>query len=330
MTKLTLRNCAQDNITVLENDFIDRYMPQANGEYVKVYLLVLRHLGDSSGVLSIPEMADVLECTEKDVRRALRYWKKQGILDYTEYSEAGEASTQTSCGSSAVPAREASAPAVAAPSRSDKEFKELLFVAEQYLGKTLSASDIDTIVYFFDVLGMSADLIEYLIEYCVENNHKSMHYIRAVALSWDSQNIRTVEEAKANTMQYHKNFYSVLKAYGIGGRSPAPSEIAYIRRWQEEYGFSLEVILEACGRTMSAIHQPNFEYTDSILKNWQSKNVRQLSDIRTVDADFQKEKEKRMVSREKKPARPNKINKFNNFEGRSYNMDDLERKLIQQ
>ena len=146
--------------------------------------------------------------------------KKQGILDYTEYSEAGEASTQTSCGSSAVPAREASAPAVAAPSRSDKEFKELLFVAEQYLGKTQSASDIDTIVYFFDVLGMSADLIEYLIEYCVENNHKSMHYIRAVALSWDSQNIRTVEEAKANTMQYHKNFYSVLKAYGIGGRSP--------------------------------------------------------------------------------------------------------------
>ena len=129
MTKLTLRNCAQDNITVLENDFIDRYMPQANGEYVKVYLLVLRHLGDSSGMLSIPEMADVLECTEKDVRRALRYWKKQGILDYTEYSVAGEASTQTSCGSSAVPAREASAPAVAAPSRSDKEFKELLFVA---------------------------------------------------------------------------------------------------------------------------------------------------------------------------------------------------------
>ena len=62
---------------------------------------------------------------------------------------------------------------------------------------------------------MSADLIEYLIEYCVENGHKSMHYIRAVALSWDSQNIRTVEEAKANTLQYHKNYYSVLKAYGI-------------------------------------------------------------------------------------------------------------------
>ena len=72
---------------------------------------------------------------------------------------------------------------------------------------------------------MSADLIEYLIEYCVENGHKSMHYIRAVALSWDSQNIRTVEEAKANTVQYHKNYYSVLKAYGIGGRLPPPRRL---------------------------------------------------------------------------------------------------------
>ena len=146
MTKLTLRNCAQDNITVLENEFIDRYMAQANGEYVKVYLLVLRHLGDSSGMLSIPEMADILECTEKDVLRALRYWKKQGILDYTDYGDTAEAK---------APARGTSSPdhaedfAGRTPLRDDKEFKELLFVAEQYLGKTLSSSDIDTIIYFF-------------------------------------------------------------------------------------------------------------------------------------------------------------------------------------
>ncbi len=188
MTKLTLRNCAQDNVTVLENEFIDQYMVKANGEYVKVYLLVLRHLGESSGMLSISEMADVLECTEKDVLRALKYWKKQGILDYSEaYGEPTAAP---------APSRETVS---RRPSRDDKEFKELLFVAEQYLGKTLSSTDIDTITYFFDSLNMTADLIEYLIEYCVENGHKSMHYIRAVALSWDSQNIRTVEEAKSVT-----------------------------------------------------------------------------------------------------------------------------------
>lgn len=29
-------------VTLIENTFIDRYMPAANGEYVKVYLYLLR------------------------------------------------------------------------------------------------------------------------------------------------------------------------------------------------------------------------------------------------------------------------------------------------
>ena len=52
MTKLTLTNRAQDT-TVLENEFIDRYMVKANGEYVKIYLLLLRHLNRPEGILTI-------------------------------------------------------------------------------------------------------------------------------------------------------------------------------------------------------------------------------------------------------------------------------------
>ena len=48
MKKLTLTNSAQNNTTVLENEFIDQYMVKANGEYVKVYLLLLRHQNESS------------------------------------------------------------------------------------------------------------------------------------------------------------------------------------------------------------------------------------------------------------------------------------------
>ena len=43
---------------------------------------------------------------------------------------------------------------------------------------------------------------------------------------------------------------------------------------------------------MNAIHQPSFDYTDSILKRWKDKNVRQLKDIDAVDADYRKEKER--------------------------------------
>ena len=376
MTKLTLTNYALGNTTVLENEFIDHHMVKANGEYVKVYLLLLRHMNRPDGMMSVSEMADILECTENDVRRALKYWKKQELLDYCEQTETGNAAsipastekdniavvptgrieralsdpTNTdytvaipACSTSSIAADLADLKPAAseAPntniqqyrSRNErKEFKELLFVAEQYLGKTLSSVDIDMITYFYDTLHMSAELIEYLIEYCVENGHKSMHYIQKVALSWNEQKIITVSEAKSSTVLYNKNCYSILNAYGIKGRAPAPSEIAYIRRWNDEYGFSLDLILEACNRTMNTIHQPNFEYTDTILKNWREKNVRHSKDIDALDANYMKEKERRKKSAVKTAAtsKSSKNNKFNNFSGRSYDMDSLERRLVQQ
>lgn len=332
MTKLTLTNQAQSNTTVLENEFIDRYMPLANGEYVKVYLLLLRHLNRPDGVLSVSEMADLLECTEKDVRRALKYWKSKNLVDYHEHPEPESPSMSTPL-PEAMTTPETAAPPASVPNiqqyRERKEFKELLFVAEQYLGKTLSSAEIDTITYFYDTLHMSAELIEYLIEYCVENGHKSMHYIQKVALSWCEQKLTTVSAAKANTVLYNKNCYSILNAYGIKGRAPAASETAYIKKWNDEYGFSLDIIIEACNRTMNTIHQPNFEYTDTILKKWMEKNVRCRKDIDMLDADFQKEKERRKKLTVK-PADNIKSNKFNNFTGRSYDMDSLERKLVQQ
>lgn len=361
MKELKLTKYVQTNATVLDNEFIDHYMVRANGEYVKVYLLLLRHMNQSSGYLSVSELADLLECTEKDILRALRYWKSEGLLDYLDdtpddpspkstapspAASSGLHDVQSGYMTSSIPADSVSDSAALASTtniqqyRSRKEraeFKELLFVAEQYLGKTLSATDIDQITYFYDTLNMSAELIEYLIEYCVENGHKSMHYINKVALSWHEENITTVNLAKTSSFLYNKNCYCVLNAYGIKGRAPAASEIAYIRKWSEEYGFALEVILEACDRTMNSIHQPSFDYTDSILKRWKDKNVRQLKDIDAVDADYRKEKEraKELAKERKRQQQTQKPvnsqnNKFNNFDGRSYDMNDLERRLVQQ
>ena len=333
MKTLTLTKQEKKTVTVLENEFIDRYMPKANGEYVKVYLMLLRHLDESASLPAPSRLADLLECTEKDILRAFKYWEGQGLLEYKE--EAPDRSLQAE-----VSPSEASL-TVAPVSGTDKsvntgkhgnrkEFKELLFVAEQYLGKTLSATDINAITYFYETLQMSADLIEYLIEYCVENGHKSIHYIQKVALSWHSQDIRTAEQAKTNSVLYNKNCYSILNAYGIKGRAPAASEIAYIRKWHEEYAFSLEIILEACDRTMNMIHQPNFEYTDSILKNWYKKNVHTLEDVSVLDAAFTRAKADKARQQTTQPSKPSGRNKFNNFENRSYDMNDLERRLIQQ
>lgn len=342
MKTLTLKNRFQINATLLPNDFIDNYMVDANGEFVKVYLFLLRHLDDPCSSITIPTIADCLNNTENDILRAFRYWEKAGLLRVERDSDGritalelqktarlgrSEASVkETDTGQTALPkAQPAKAKAVPIDAfRAQKEIKSLLFIAEQYLGKTLTHTEMETITYFYDTLHMSADLIEYLLESCVESGHKSMHYIRKVAFSWVEAGIETVAQAKEESALYSRSCYTVLNAFGIKNRGPASSELIFIRKWSEEYGFSADIIEEACRRTISATHQPSFEYADSILTKWHDKNIRHLEDISHLDEAHQKERSEGRTSRKSKPTAKN----LNNFERRSYDMDSLEEQLL--
>lgn len=332
---LTLRNRFQGNTTIVENDFIDHYMAKANGEYVKVYLLLLRHLNGNTGGLSICGLADCLECTEKDILRAFKHWSEEGLLKI-DYDDAGNICGLTVGMSDTVSNAEAKpTPITMKPSvpkstkktvsKSQTDLRQLYFVIEQYMGKPLSVKEIQKINYFFDTLGFSVDLIEYLIEYCVENGHRNLNYIESVALAWSDSGIQTTEEAKMNTTLYTKNVYSILNAFGIKGRSAAPTELSYIKKWTEEYGFALDVILEACNRTINNTHKPDFKYADSILNNWLTKGVHHLSDVSRLDMVYRQEKESK-----KKTAVKTVVpsNRFNNFEGRSYDISSLEQQLL--
>ena len=342
MNTLTLTNKFKTGVTVVTNDFIDHHMIHANGEFVKVYLFLLRHLDDSCALLTISNIADCLNNTENDILRAFRYWESEGLLNLTRDHAGNICSLELISDSGSEPAKVLpEAVSVAVPEKPDivqpamssslqadkaaakalkrkqqKELKSLLFIAEQYLAKTLTKTDIDTITYLLDALGMSADLIEYLIESCVENGHKSIHYIKTVALSWHEQGITTVEQAKRQSAGYNKNCYTVLNAFGIRGRAPAAAELSFIRKWFDEMGFSLELVKEACDRTMAAIHQPSFEYTDTILQSWKVKGVHHLTDLEALDSAYQKERTSTAVKRT--AVKPKAATKnMNNFERRS-------------
>ena len=73
MKTLKLKNKLQANATMVSNDFIDHHLAQANGEFVKVYLFLLRHLEDPSSTLTVSKIADCLNHTEKDIMRAFRF-----------------------------------------------------------------------------------------------------------------------------------------------------------------------------------------------------------------------------------------------------------------
>ena len=84
MAKINLYSDKQVSATSVSNIFIDEYMSDANGEFVKIYLYLLRQLNSSDAKFSISEIADKFEHTEKDIKRALNYWERMQLL-HLEY-----------------------------------------------------------------------------------------------------------------------------------------------------------------------------------------------------------------------------------------------------
>ena len=106
--------------------------------------------------------------------------------------------------SSATPEAPAQAAAVqafqaaqaAAPAAAGKDRQELFFVVEQYIGKPLSVKEMQILCYISDELHFSSDLVDYLIQYCVELGKKDFRYIEKVAMNWAESGITTTRQAQ--------------------------------------------------------------------------------------------------------------------------------------
>ncbi len=277
---------AVPEVTVVTNEFIDKYMAGANGEYVKVYLYLLRHQQE---LIEVGAIADALNHTEADVRRALAYWEKAGILSRgDDRPEPDSASVSVSAPDSA-PAEKKTISADSLNRLSgDEEFAELLYIAQKYMNKVFTQRDCQTFAYLYDGLHMKKDLLEYLVEYCAQLGHTSIRYIETVALNWHQQGIATVDEAKLASAAYTKDAFAVMKAFGLTDRRPGVSEQKMMDKWFKGWGFSRELVMEACSRTLQSAHTPSFSYADKILETWKAKNVHTLADVKALDANHKK------------------------------------------
>ena len=207
-----------------------------------------------------------------------------------------------------------------------REFKEreetsqLLFIAEAYIGKPLTPSEIKTILFFTDVLHFSDDLIDYLLQYCVERGKKDFKYIEKVAVNWAEEGITTPKQAQKFSTRYDKSVYSIMNSLG---RSTAPTakELEFINRWTREYGFSTDIILEACERSSLATDRHRFEYAEGILSSWKSAGIHHKADIRQADATYQKKKAT-------KPVPAASSNRFTQFTQNSYDFAALEKEIL--
>ena len=346
MSPLKIYHDDRDDVTVVSNLFIDEYMKDANNAQIKVFLYLIRMMGAKKAP-SISDIADMFNYPEKDIIRALKFWEKKMLLR-VEYDEqknpvaihflntpkqkpdevlALSKSIERVPELKAEPVSLYAKPEYSADDlrafKAAEETPQLLFVVEKYLGKTLSAADIKSIFFFTDVLNFSGDLIDYLVQYCVERGKKDFRYIEKVAINWAEEGISTPKMAARAAHKYDKTVYDVMKALGKNA-APTKGEANYILRWVNDLGFSSDIIHLACERTVMATDSHRFEYCNKILESWRAAGVHNKADITRLDLAFTQKKAAAYPAARSSADRL----KFNQFTQNSYDFEALEREIV--
>ena len=278
-------NCNIDFIPV-SADFIENYMPSANGAYVKVYLLALS-LAISAKAMSTGEMAEKLNLLESDVVNALEYWNKNGVLKYDKDNVLFGAAVPSENTDEIT--NKKGMDQIAEEMTSNKALADLCTLSQEILGKPLRNRDIETLYWFYDELGLSPEVITLLLEYCVSKDKRSMSYIEKVAMSWHKNGIITIDAAdKFITEEKEKGGYfgSLRKLFGIDNRNFSKTEEMYLKTWRDEYGMDENMVGLAYEYCIMQTSKLSFPYMNSIIKRWNDLGIKTVAQAEQDHEDF--------------------------------------------
>ncbi|MDK2828617.1 MAG: hypothetical protein PWP67_1423 [Clostridium butyricum] len=315
--------------TPVSNIFIEKYMTQARGEFIKIYLLMLKYnvsgeLGVSSSIL-----ASSLNLLESDIMNALHYWNDLGVIKLTSIDKMGNFNIEFLDLADEVKSPTKQIDLLEALDSNNT--KDMLKDIEVLLGRPLSPNEMSLYLNWQHEFGFSSELILILIEYCVSKGKSDHRYIEKVALAWHDQKISTVEQAQnliKKTEDKWINIRKILSYLGITNTDIMKPQQDMIEKWILTFKFPNEIIFKACDVCFERLNRADFKYIDGILSNWNKNNIRTLDDIAlkdnktTQNSSFKKNSYNNNTQNSKVP------HKFNNFEPRQYDYDSLEKKLL--
>lgn len=280
--------------TKVENLFISEYLPDAPGDYVKVFLFGLMY-AQYELTPDRKELSKLLGLSADEIAEAWIYWESRGLVRIVREKDSNNeevshviflSKIDELYGKVAEP-EPAPAPVAQADdmplyvSIDDMDFDEVINdklvdrrlreLYEKYqvtTGRTISRQEISRIEDAIKVYGIEPEIFDFAIDYCADLEKYSIDYIFKVALRWTEEGCRTVEEAKRLLDKHSRRndcYRQVFKALGFN-RLPAPIDREIMDRWFDQMNCSLAEVLDACSAA-AGIREPNLKYVNKVIEN---------------------------------------------------------------
>ena len=280
--------------TRVENLFISEYLPDAPGDYVKVFLFGLMYAQFELNQ-DWEEIAKQLRLSVDEIEEAWVYWETRGLV---RIERARDQNNEEVCSISFLrkidelygkAAEPQPAPAASVQEDEipvyvsiddmeyddelsgklvDRRLRELYEKYQVTTGRTVSRQEISKIEDAIKVYGIEPEIFDFAIDYCADLEKYSIDYIFKVALRWTEDGCRTVEEAKALLDRHSRRndcYRQVFKALGFN-RLAAPIDREIMDRWFDDLNCSLAEVLDACSAA-AGLREPNLRYVNKVIEN---------------------------------------------------------------
>ena len=300
--------------TTISDIFFTEYMPQANGDFIKVYLY-LYFLSKYNKDIKLNDLSKKLALPLPIIQNALKYWEEQGVITKKNTGFIMNDLQEIELHKLYKPRVSLSTKDLEKSEQSQYRAKAIESINHSYFQGMMTPSWYNDITLWFKKYQFDEQVMIALFGYCFDKSALHRNYVQTVADAWSKNNIKTFndldiyfeKQEKLNKMK--KN---ISKKLGIS-RKLTQYEEAYIEKWIVDFGFSFDIIELALKRTTSKAN-PSFDYIDKLLCDWHDRNFKTVSEVETFLVNI-KQKNKNIKELEKKT-------KYNNYEQRQYeNLD---------
>ena len=278
-------------VTPVENLFIQTYLPQAPGDYVRVYLYGLMQCYYAVGETNLAGMAHQLDLPEETVMAAFQYWERQGLVERMQdnpptFRYLNPVSAMMNGGG-----------------RLDEQiykYQDLNNQIQKLIpDRPFRPADSEMVCQWVEDLGMPQEVVLIFVKHCIDSylNRRGSRKPQGLknfflknydkeALQWASEGILTVEQAEQRAERdkaYYRLSQKVLDQFSLN-RAPTREELNLAKKWLLQWGLTEEAVLSAMRETTKS-RNPSFAYLDAILESNQQARTAQAMDEQLAEKD---------------------------------------------
>ncbi len=334
MSTISIESHEDYLFTPINNIFIDKYMAGAHGDYIKVYIYLLRLFSSRDSYFETGTVSKKLDITESDVLKAIKYWAKKGLITASiednevksigivQSSLANQSPSPKSTDCTIVPFKKSYDADLFDKYSTDPDFILFTKIVGKYFSKSLNVNDINILINLLEKYQIHYDVLEFLVEQLADSGIKSVKSLESKCLMLAEHGLKNLDEVKEFSKNNQDTYKNILKTLSpnINAYHIDEDAVFLMDKWLYDYGFSYDMIYFAAEKTNKFLKskdlQHKINYCNKIIENWYHKGIKTLEQARIVED----------ISKKRKPNQKKTTFKF---EEHKYDFGAIEAKGLQ-